>query len=140
MPAHSEEYPWMSYYGNYIFFEKKMKEHSKVETITKINPSFYQIKLTDGRVIKTFICECYSFGIAEYLESCHNLGELNAVVISSNWCSYSLEVKRHCMDKNVGVYDIGGFMAAINMDNYWQYLTESEKEKFQEKGWSYFSK
>jgi hypothetical protein len=135
MPAHTEDYPWISYYGNYNFFEQKMRAHTNVETIIKVSPSLYHIKLIDGRIIKTFICECYSFGIAEYLESCENLGELNAVVISFNWCSYSLEVKRHCMHENVGVYDIGGFMAAIRMNNYWQYLTEYENEKFKEKGW-----
>ena len=135
MPAHNEDYPWMSYYVNYDFFEKRMREHSKVKTIKKVNSSLYQIELTNGRVIKTFICECYSFGIAEYIESQENIGELNAVVISSNWCGYSLDVKRHCMNEYVGVYDIGGFMAAINKKNYWEYLTEYEKEKFEEKGW-----
>lgn len=136
MPAHNEDYPWMSYYGNYNFFEEKMRNHTKVENIRKVNPSFYKIKLTSGRVIKTFICECYSFGIAEYVESCQNLGKLDAVIINSIWCSYSLEVKRHCRDEHVGVYDITGFMAAIQMESYWQYLTEYEKEKFKEKGWS----
>lgn len=135
MPAHNEDYPWMSYYGNYNFFEKRMREHRNVKTITKVNPSLYQIELTDGRVVKTFICECYSFSVAEYIESCENLGELNAVVISSSWCGYSLDVKHDCMNEHIGVYDIGGFMAAINMKNYWQYLTEYEKEKFKEKGW-----
>ncbi|WP_019217976.1 hypothetical protein [Legionella tunisiensis] len=135
MPAHNEDYPWMNYYGNYNFFEEGMQAHTNVETITKVNPSLYEIKLTDGRVIKTFICECYSFSITEYQELCERLGEINAVIINSNWCSYTLEVKRHCMNENVGIYDIRGFMAAINMKNYWQYLTESEKEKFKEKGW-----
>lgn len=39
------------------------------------------------------------------------------------------------MLQNVGVYDISGFMAAIRTNNYWQYLTEDEKERFKEKGW-----
>lgn len=135
MPAHNDNFPWMSYYGNYNFFEQRMREHSKVNAIQKINPSLYHIELVDGRVIKTFICECYSFDIAEYIESCEELGELNAVLISSNWCGYSLDVKRYCMSEKVGVYDIRGFMSALNMNNYWQYLTQYEKDKFKENGW-----
>jgi len=125
----------MSYYGNYNFFEQRMREHSKVNVIRSVTPSFYHIELTDGRVIRTFICECYSFDVAEYIEVCQELGEVDAVVISSNWCGYSPGVKRHCMNEEVGIYDISGFMAAINKKNYWEYLTKGEKEKFKENGW-----
>jgi hypothetical protein len=112
MPAHNDNFPWMSYYGNYNFFEQRMREHSKVNSI-----------------------ECYSFDTAEYVESCENYGPLQAVVISSNWCGYSLDVKRNCMSDQVGVFDTAGFMAAINRREYWTYLTEYERERFQENGW-----
>lgn len=135
MPAHNKDFPWMSYYGNYNFFEKRMHEHSKVSAITKVNPSLYQIERLDGKIIKAFICECYSFDVAAYIDACQGLGELDAVIISSNWCGYTFDVKRQCMSEQVGVYDISGFMAALNMDNYWQYLTKYEKEKFEENGW-----
>lgn len=135
MPAHNKNFPWMSYYGNYNFFETRMHEHSKVSSIIKFNPSLYQIERVDGKIIKVFICECYSFDVAEYIEACQELGELDAVIISSNWCGYTFDVKRQCMSEQVGVYDISGFMAALNMDNYWQYLTKHEKKMFNENGW-----
>jgi|SRR5690554_318109 len=135
MPAHKNNFPWMSYYGHYKFFEERMREHNKVKEVRHVNPSFYHIELKDGKVIKTFVCECYSFDVAEYIEVCQELGEVDAVVISSNWCGYSPGVKRYCMNRGVGVYDIRGFMAAINKRNYWEYLTEDEKEKFEENGW-----
>ena len=135
MPAHEDNFPWMSYYRNYSFFEQRMREHSKVNVVRSVTPSLYQIELIGGRVIKTFICECYSFDVAEYMEVCEELGDIDAVVINSNWCGYSLDVKRHCMNKKVGVYDIRGFMAAINKQKYWEYLTEGEKEQFEKNGW-----
>lgn len=135
MPAHQDSFPWMSYYGNYDFFEQRMHEHSKVNEVKKITPSLYDILLTDGRAIRTFVCDCYSFDVAEFIEVCRELGEVNAVVINSNWCGYSPNVKRHCMSQKVGVYDIRGFMAAINKTNYWEYLTEVEKEMFEKRGW-----
>lgn len=134
MPAHNKNFPWMSYYGNYNFFEQRMHKHSKVSAITNINPSLYQIERSDGKIIKVFICECYSFDVAEYIEACQEFGELDAVIISSNWCGYTSDVKRHCMGEQVGVYDISGFMAALYIDNYWQYLTKDEKKEFVENG------
>lgn len=112
-----------------------MHEHSKVDFIENIAPGLYNIGLHSGRELKIFICECYSFDVAEYIESCENYGALDAVVISSNWCGYSLDVKRHCMSENVGVFDISGFMAAINRNEYWAYMTKYEKDRFQENGW-----
>lgn len=112
-----------------------MREHSKVVSCENINIGLYNIRLTNGKILKVFICECYAFGTAEYVESCENYGELNAVVISSNWCGYSLDIKRDCMQNNVGIFNIGGFMAAINRDMFWTYMTEYEKERFKEYGW-----
>lgn len=135
MSAENNEFPWLSYYKNYNFFEQRMREHSKVVSCENINTGLYSIRLKNGRALKVFICECYAFGMAEYIESSENYGELNAVVISSNWCGYSLDIKRDCMEKNVGIFDIRGFMAAINRDNFWTYMTEDEKEQFKKYGW-----
>ena len=39
-----------------------------------------------------------------------------------------MEAKSYCRDNKVGIFDIAGFMAALNKKNYWEYLTESEME------------
>lgn len=130
MPAHNKEFPWMSYYGNYKYFEDRMLSHSKVYNIRNIGDGFYDIKLIDIEKLRVFICECYSFGLAEYYESMEKLGELDAVIINSNWCGYSMEAKLHCREHKVGLFDISGFMAALNMKNFWEYLTKQEKEYF----------
>lgn len=134
MPAHNESFPWMSYYGNYKFFEERMQAHSKVSSILNTGAGLYEIDLIDGRTLKAFICECYSYGVAEYYETVENLGDLNAVVINSNWCGYSMEAKQHCRERSVGLFDIGGFMSALNMKNLWEYLAEDEKQYFKNKG------
>lgn len=135
MAAHNDKFPWLSYYENYDFFEQRMHEHSKVSSCENINIGLYNITLLNGRTLRVFICECYSFSTAEYVESCQEYGELDAVVISSNWCGYSDELKRDCMNDEVGIYDIKGFMAAINKKDFWNYLTDYEREKFKENGW-----
>ena len=135
MTAHNNNFPWMSYCRNYNFFEQRMREHSKVSSCVQLNPSLYNIELTNGKNLKVFICECYSYGRAEYIESCENYGDLDAVVINSNWCGYSLELKRDCMGDRVGIFDVGSFMAAINKVEYWSYLTGFERDQFKEYGW-----
>jgi hypothetical protein len=135
MAAHNDHFPWLSYYENYDFFEQRMHEHSKVLSCENIDVGLYDITLLNKDVLRVFICECYSFSAAEYVESCQKYGDLDAVVISSNWCGYSYELKRDCMMDEVGIYDVRGFMAAINKKDFWSYLTKSEREKFKEYGW-----
>jgi len=136
MPAHNKNFPWLSYYAHYNFFEEKMFEHSKVSSYKKIKNGLYEIELINRKKITAFICECYSFGKAEFIEANHNYGEIDAIIINSSWCGYTLELKHHCMKKKIGLFDIRGFMAAINRDEFWKYITKAELEKFEEKGWS----
>lgn len=129
MPAHNSEFPWLSYYKNYNFFEERMREHSKVAGLRRINTGLYEITLTSGSILKIFICECYAFDDAAYHEVIENYGKVDAVIISSNWCSYYFETKIERIRENVGIFDIKGFMAAINKPKYWEYMTESERER-----------
>lgn len=135
MPAHNEEFPWMSYYGNYKFFEDRMRTHNKVHNIQNVGDGLYEIDLGEGKIKRVFICECYSFGMAEYYESEEKIGSIDAVIINSNWCGYTNEAKRYCLEHGVGLFDISGFMAALNKENFWEYLTEQEKEYFKRYGW-----
>lgn len=128
MPAHNKSFPWMSYYGNYQFFEQRMSTHNKVADVRNTGKGLYEIDLIDGRTLSVFICECYSFGVAEYQESVEELRDLDVVVINSNWCGYTMDVKLYCQERDVGVFDIKGFMTALNHRNYWEYLTKEEKE------------
>jgi hypothetical protein len=129
MPAHNSEFPWLSYYGNYNFFEERMREHSNVSGLKLINIGLYEITLTRGSVLKVFICECYAFDDASYHEVIANYGKVDTVIISSNWCGYHLETKLERIREKVGIFDIKGFMAAINKPNHWEYMTEDERKR-----------
>ncbi|WP_250634316.1 hypothetical protein [Pinirhizobacter soli] len=135
MPAHSENFPWPSYYGHFQFFENRMREHSAVASLGSLGRGLYELALRDGRLLKVFICECYAFGAAEYFEAVQELGNVDAVIISSNWCHYSLDIKRDCRQERVGVFSLRDFMAAINFPQFWLRLTKLEQERFKELGW-----
>ena len=135
MPAYSDTFPWPSHYGHFNFFEDRMRNHNRVATLTSLGNGVYELLRDNGRKLKVFICECYSFGVAEYLESAGKIDDLNVVVISSNWCGYTDEAKLHCRKNEVGLFDIRDFMAALNKVDVWTYLNAAQKERFEKKGW-----
>lgn len=134
MPATNNDFPWKPYY-DYKSFLRTMTNHSKVSAINEIGSGRFDIKLNDGRTLKTFICECYSFGLAEYYETIENLGELDIIMVDSEWCHYSMEAKKHCWQNGVGLFKLKELMAALHKDDYWLYLRKNETNEFKRLGW-----
>lgn len=136
MPAHSDKFPWPSHYGHFEFFESRMADHDRVRAVRTESNGIYEISLFDGRTFRVFICECYAYGAAEYEETVANIDHVDAVIINSNWCGYSPDAKNYCRLRRVGLYTIGEFMAALNFNPMWSYLTKNEKEYFKNRGWN----
>ena len=107
MPAYSDEFPWPPHYGNFNFFEDKMKLHSRVIELIKSSKNVYHIvRKADSRALTVFICECYSFGCAEAMETISKLENIDVIIINSLWCSYSMDAKHYCRSRKIG---LGGF-------------------------------
>jgi hypothetical protein len=135
MPEDKAVFPWPPYYGHFQFFEKRMRQHGCVRELKASGDGIYELTDKFGKTLRVFICECYSFGAAEYLETINAIGNVDVIVINSAWCGYTSEAKRLCRDDKVGLFKIGDFMAALNKPKLWTYLNESETEAFKEKGW-----
>lgn len=135
MAVNSENFPWTSHCGHYNFFETQMDRHQKVSSLKPERIGVYQLKRTQGDTLRVFICECYAFGVAEYIETIGEIGKLEVVIINSAWCGYTPDAKRYCRDDKVGLFKVGEFMAALNRIDYWLYLTDEEKEYFEKHGW-----
>lgn len=134
MPAYSETFPWPSHYRHFTFFEHRMTEHSMVRTLKNVGDGIYHLTLSSDRNIIVFICECYSYGFAEYIETIEKIGKVDAVIINSNWCGYTDQLKLQCRKERVGIFNIRDFMAAINKNEFWTYLNEYDKKRYKEKG------
>jgi hypothetical protein len=101
MPAHSESFPWPPHYGHFKFFESRMRGHSRVSTLTARGGGVYELSLVSDKSLRIFICECYSYGVAEYIETTEILGALDVVIINSSWCGYTYEAKNLCRNHKV---------------------------------------
>lgn len=88
-------YPWPSYYGHFNFFEARMRGHSRIKGLKNDGGGVYDLTLTTGDTKRIFICECYSFGAAEYVETNGKLGSLDAIIINSAWCGYPIPTANH---------------------------------------------
>ncbi len=132
MPAYSDDFPWPSYYGHYDFFEQRMRAHNRVHDLEALGDGRYRLTRADGTILEVFVCECYLYAAAQYMATVEAFGRLDAIIISSNWCGYDPKLKLECMDKQVGLFDIGEFMGALNRPDFWAYLTDTQEKILRE--------
>ena len=107
-----------------------MFNHSRVALLNRQGDGIYELVREKGDTLRVFICECYAYGVAEYLETVENIGHVNVVIINSAWCGYSPDAKLYCREIGVGLFSIAEFMGALNIEQYWLYLTDEQKENF----------
>lgn len=135
MSAYSDTFPWPSHYGHYNYFETQIKAHGKISSLTGQGGGVYDLARTQGDTLRVFICECYAFGVAEYMETVERLGHIDVVIINSAWCGYTPDAKFHCSESNVGLFKISEFKGALHRKDYWLYLTNDQKEYYKKLGW-----
>ena len=133
MGANSSDFPWPSYYGEHAFLKKVMWGNNKVTDIIEVEKAVYDIERSYGDTIRIFVCECYSFGAAEYEEAMTNLKDINAIIIDSNWCNYTGDAKIMAYSDGVGLFKIVEFMHQARLRNYLE-PTEDEKEMYKAHG------
>ena len=127
MPSHSENFPWPSFYGNYRYFEHAVWDHRATLVLTEESPGVYEYRRQIGDSLRVFICDCYSFGLAEYQEVIDEIGDVDVIVINSGWCGYTQQAKEHCKSQKVGLFRFGEFMGAMNMREYWNYVAPDDR-------------
>lgn len=128
MPAANEYFPWMSYYKNYNSFLRKIKKHNLVVNVEEVDASNGLFNIVqENRTLRIFICECYSFGVAEYEEVLDHFENLDVIIINSTWCNYTADVKEYCKESRVGVFNISEFFGAINLTDFWNYIPPDER-------------
>lgn len=133
MPANSSSFPWPSYYSDHTFFKKVMFGNHYVADLVQIDDAIYEVKRTYGDTIRIFICECYSYGATEYIETMEKLDDLNAIIIDSNWCGYTYDAKILAYSDGVGLFKITEFMYRIRREDFLE-PTEEELEIYRKNG------
>ncbi|MBX5219585.1 hypothetical protein HJC04_04505 [Rhizobium sp. NLR8a] len=129
MAARSEAFPWPSHYGHFRFFEDRMKGHSRVANLASAGNGIYELTRDTGQVLRVFICECYSFGVAQFIDVQNQLGDVDVVIINSNWCGYTKDAREHCRASQVGLFTIAEFMGALAREDFWNYQIPAERER-----------
>ena len=100
------------------YFHRVMSGHEKVDRVILIEEDFYkaifEIYLTDGRLLITYIADVYVLTAADVREVVSEYEEVDCIVVVSNWDHYTPDAKNVAKEMRIGVYTLKEFMKAIN--------------------------
>ena len=100
------------------YFEKVMKVHEKVDAVEFVEADRYKaifkIYLADGRLLVTYIADVYVLTAADVREILSEYGDIDCIVVVSNWDHYTSDAKNVAKSMGIGVYRLKEFMKAIN--------------------------
>lgn len=100
------------------YFYRVMTEHEKVDSVELIEKDTYkaifEIFLTDGRLLVTYIGDVYVLTAADVREIVSEYEGIDCIVVVSNWEHYTSDAKDVAKGMRVGVFTLKEFMKAIN--------------------------
>ena len=100
------------------YFHRVMTEHEKVDRVDLIEKDTYkaifEILLTDGRRLVTYIGDVYVLTAADVREIVSEYERIDCIVVVSNWDHYTSYAKDVAKGMGIGVFTLKEFMKAIN--------------------------
>ena len=100
------------------YFYRAMTDHEKVDRVNLIEEDTYkaifEILLTDGRLLVTYIGDVYVLTAADVREIVSEYEGVDCIVVVSNWDHYTSDAKEVAKGMRIGVFTFKEFMKAIN--------------------------
>lgn len=110
------------------FFEQAMRNHHIVEKITKLDDSYYEISRYGLSTIRVFVSNYYALSLSDYYDIKDEFQDIDCLITISNWNSVTEDAYVQGKWNRVGVFTMGEFMGAINLERPYRYIRPIDRE------------
>lgn len=113
------------------YINKFLANHSFIRSMKKWNICTFEVQLVDGRLLRVFVTNTYYFTEYTFEKIMIIDPNIDAIICSTPYSTYSEGAKRLCIENKVGLFMLGEFMAAIRYDGdrFLNYLPSREKRE-----------
>jgi hypothetical protein len=123
--AKSSKFPDAS---NTVFFERGVKNHDRVDLLTRISEGYYEIVRFGMSPVKVIITNFYTLGYGELCDFLNDYPEANCIVVINSWNSYTEQAYLEGKDRGVGVFDLRDFYGALNCEYPSEYIRQADRK------------
>lgn len=104
------------------YVERALRSHKNVTEFFERPDGSYCVEREKGRPIIVLFTDIYTIGMADVIEAMNAASDLNCIVTTSAWNSYTADAKRYGKENEVGVFKLPEFMGALWYDKLWNYV------------------
>lgn len=108
---------WSVPYSVITFFERSLSGHNKVVSVERTRDILFKIHDNRGRILQVLLLNEYCLGLAAVLRALDEFPEAEFIVTGGNWNGYTREAKEYGLTNNIGIFNLGEFMGALNYQN-----------------------
>src|SRR4051794_6967335 len=95
------------------FFLEMMGDHERVRSVKTLSPNRHDVTLTDGRVVRVFLTDKYTFSESDYAPLRSQHSEVTCIVSASSWNHFTPQARAVAHADDVATFSVGDFMGAI---------------------------
>lgn len=113
------------------FIERFLANHSFIKNMEQWNRAIFSVLLRDGRALKVFVTNTYYFTEYTFDKIMTIDPNIDAIICSSPYASYSIEAKERCISEGIGLFSLREFMGAIRKQgqDFINYLLKEERDE-----------
>jgi hypothetical protein len=111
------------------FIMERLKQHNCVSDFVRTSDREFEIKRTCGDVIHLYITAKYVFGFLDVNDVLQTNPDTNCIMLASSWLNYTSDAKDLAKESQVGLFDMGEFLGALNREHgFWNYKKPEKKK------------
>ena len=96
------------------YFLQRMRDHHRIRKVESISANRHDLTTDDGRLVKVFLTDTYTFSESDYAELRAEYPEVDCIVSASSWNHFTPEAERAARTDKIGAFSIGEFMGAVH--------------------------
>ncbi len=113
------------------YIDNFLANHSFIRSMKKWNICIFEVQLINERLLRIFVTNTYYFTEYTFEKIVTVDPNIDAIICSTPYSTYSEGAKRLCIENKVGLFMLGEFMGAIRYDDdkFLNYLVSKEKRE-----------
>ncbi|WP_272692719.1 hypothetical protein [Providencia sp. PROV164] len=118
---------WNVSYSRISWLEFALKKHDNVANVTRHDDIIMEVERIKGCKIILICLDEYTLGEAGVYRVLQEFPNVNFISVGGNWNGYTIEAKKLCLSKNLGLYNSSELTGALWKNEFWLYHQKDDK-------------
>lgn len=112
---------WGVSYSRIAWLESAIQSHENVKGYSRHDDIIMEIERIDGPSITLICLDEYTLGEATVHRVLQEFPTVNYISVGGNWNGYTVEAKKLCLSKKIGLFNSSELTGALWKNEFWKY-------------------